>query len=86
MTLRAVVFDLDGVLVDTERLQYEAWKSALDRHHVRLSPGDYSRVAGQQSDSIAEQFVRTYGVGGTAEDLLSAKKTLLTLQGRTTTK
>lgn len=34
MGLRAVIFDLDGVITDTSRFHYLCWKKLADQHHV----------------------------------------------------
>lgn len=39
--MRPVVFDCDGVLVDSERLSQRAWKQALSVHDVALTEADW---------------------------------------------
>ena len=41
--LECVVFDLDGLLVDSEPLQYHAYKTALERHGVHIDMSDWVR-------------------------------------------
>ena len=43
---RAVIFDMDGVLSDTERLHVEVESVLLARHGVTLTPDDLARYAG----------------------------------------
>lgn len=43
---RAVIFDMDGVLSDTERLHVEVEAVLLARHGVTLTPDDLARYAG----------------------------------------
>jgi HAD superfamily hydrolase (TIGR01509 family) len=38
----AVIFDLDGVLIDSEGLQYRAYTQVLARYGVRVSPEEYA--------------------------------------------
>src|SRR4030095_10421428 len=57
MRIRAVVFDLDGVLIDTEGLQYRAWTAALSPLGATLSRDAYLDMAGRQSDLIAQELV-----------------------------
>jgi HAD superfamily hydrolase (TIGR01509 family) len=42
----AVVFDLDGVIVDTERPVYEAWTSVLARHGCVVSLSEWNERVG----------------------------------------
>ena len=68
----AVLFDLDGTLADTERLQWEAYRRVLLRHGVDLPLDLYRRrfiaVAGG-----AEWAVATYGLPLAAAALRAAK-------------
>lgn len=70
MRSRAVVFDLDGVLIDTEGLQYQAWVAALAPLGVSLSKDAYLDMAGRQSDLIAQELVVALRLSTTAAALL----------------
>jgi beta-phosphoglucomutase len=39
--LEAVIFDFDGVLVDSEKLHYQAFNRTLTKYHYQLSMRDY---------------------------------------------
>ena len=41
--IRAILFDLDGTLVDTERLQWQAYRETLLRYGVDVSLEEYAR-------------------------------------------
>jgi beta-phosphoglucomutase-like phosphatase (HAD superfamily) len=73
MPIRAVVFDLDGVLIDTEGLQYQAWSIALAPLGVTLSRDDYLHMAGRQGDLIAQELVESLGLATEATALLRHK-------------
>jgi beta-phosphoglucomutase len=46
MTKKACIFDLDGVLVDTARYHYLAWKSLADRLGFSFTESDNERLKG----------------------------------------
>jgi beta-phosphoglucomutase len=46
MKIKACIFDLDGVLVDTARFHYLAWKSLADRLGFLFSESDNERLKG----------------------------------------
>ena len=47
MAVRAIIFDLDGTLADTEELHFEAFNAVLKPQAIEISPGDYfSRLIG----------------------------------------
>jgi putative hydrolase of the HAD superfamily len=41
--IRGVIFDLDGVIADTERLQWEAYRTVLAEYGVEVGLEEYSR-------------------------------------------
>lgn len=48
----AVIFDCDGVLVDTEYLKFLAWQKALDAHNISFSLEEYKPLVGHSSKNI----------------------------------
>jgi beta-phosphoglucomutase len=46
MTIKACLFDLDGVLVDTARFHYLAWKDLADRLGFAFTESDNERLKG----------------------------------------
>lgn len=41
--IHAVLFDLDGTLVDSERLQWRAYREVLERHGATIDLAEYAR-------------------------------------------
>jgi beta-phosphoglucomutase len=54
--IKAVIFDCDGVLVDTEYLKFLAWQKALASVDIELSIEEYKVVAGNSSKKIHEML------------------------------
>lgn len=46
MQLRAILFDLDGVLASTEELHYRSWKKVLSEHSIPFSRQDNEKLRG----------------------------------------
>ncbi len=46
MKIKACIFDLDGVLVDTARFHFLAWKSLADRLGFEFTESDNERLKG----------------------------------------
>lgn len=52
--MEAVIFDCDGVLVDTEYLKFLGWQKVLASLNIELSIEEYKVVAGHSSKKIIE--------------------------------
>jgi beta-phosphoglucomutase-like phosphatase (HAD superfamily)/tRNA(Arg) A34 adenosine deaminase TadA len=52
MALDAIIFDLDGTLVDTNGLHVEAWRRAFERHGYRVHADRIWREVGKGGDQL----------------------------------
>lgn len=48
MILKALLFDMDGVLIETEKFHYMAWKKAFKLKNIDLSETDYAKYCQAQ--------------------------------------
>ncbi len=48
--VRALVFDFDGLILDTEVPVYQAWSEVYERHGQRLAPDFWSSIVGYGLD------------------------------------
>ncbi len=53
--MKGVIFDMDGVLFDTETLWKRVWKELADEYGIELSPAFHNEIGG--SSSIMGQIV-----------------------------
>lgn len=74
MLPEAVIFDMDGLLVDTETCDYEAWQELHAAHGVELALTDYCYSAGLYGswERMYEQLGRV--CGRTSEELQSCRE------------
>ena len=62
--IRAVIFDMDGVLIDSEPV-YAAWLEAfLRKHHVEVPESELRRVAGISSQDFKKKLQSWWAAGG----------------------
>ncbi len=60
--IKAVLFDMDGTLLDTERISRESWRRAMDAEGVCVDVGHFCKsVSGMTMDSIRAYCMREYG-------------------------
>lgn len=55
--VRAVLWDMDGVLVDSADYHYEAWRQAMQREGRQLTHADFKRTFGQRNDTVLRDML-----------------------------
>lgn len=71
----AIVFDLDGVLVDTEPLKLRAHRAAVQARGGELGPDLYRRQMGGPHDEVIRAFLRASGLEATVAALEAYEST-----------
>ncbi len=59
--IRGVIFDMDGLMFDTERLGMQMWEQELARQGLPCSPQLGSSIRGCNGEGIRRVFEETYG-------------------------
>ena len=54
----AVIFDMDGVLIDTERISFNAFKEVLKGYNYEMSEKFYLTMIGRNLKSIKEVMMK----------------------------
>lgn len=73
--IKAVIFDMDGLMVESEMLHYQAYKKVLDRFGIGLTLNDYFVAWGSDKDMCA-RFVEKFHIPTSREELLEQKNKL----------
>jgi beta-phosphoglucomutase family hydrolase len=55
--LAGLLWDLDGVLVDTSELHYRSWQEALTEHDVELSRAEFRETFGMNNAGILRRLL-----------------------------
>lgn len=61
----AILWDMDGVLVDSARLHYQSWLEILTRHHIPFTKEMFSQVFEKNNTQIIQELISSPG-----EDLI----------------
>lgn len=73
MKIKGAVFDLDGILIDTEGLQYLGWVEALRPHGVVFTKEEYFDYAGRKRLEIDAALIKKYNLSIPPGSLAEAK-------------
>ncbi len=77
----AVLFDCDGVLVDSEPVSFTAWSATLARYGFRLTEDVFARSVGGTETMVAEQFAPQVGADPVALEM-EAQRAFEAIAGR----
>lgn len=74
MTIKAILFDHDGTIVDSEQAHFEMWRDVLREYGVVLSHEEYTnQYAGIPTTSNAVTIVENHMINATPAQLAQAK-------------
>lgn len=59
---KAVIFDLDGTLVDSMNAHFQAWREALLAHEVDIDAAEFAELGGRTSHDIVAAINERHGV------------------------
>ena len=59
--ITAVIFDMDGLMIDSERVTFEGYKHVLAKHNLTLSLEAYKTLLGKPVKAVYELFHKDYG-------------------------
>lgn len=68
MSLTAIIFDMDGLMVDTEPLSRQAWEQVIAPFGYRLADDVYGRMVGLRLDQSVRVFLNAYPLPLSAEE------------------
>src|SRR5690554_4782399 len=74
--LQAIIFDMDGLMVDTEPLSFEVWAALLQEHGYKLDHETYSQMIGRRTDESARLVLSRYPVPFSLPELMAHKSRL----------
>lgn len=69
MRLEAIIFDMDGVLVDSEPVHAEATRRLLSAHGVEFDPGPGEDFYGRTDREVFRALRQRYGLAAHEDDL-----------------
>jgi beta-phosphoglucomutase len=74
MQLKAVLFDMDGVIVDSEPLHRKAFYSTFEDLNIEVSLEVYTSFAGASTQNIADKLINLYNLSVPASFIMDRKR------------
>lgn len=84
--LEAVVFDMDGVLIDSEPLWRKAEIAVMAQYGIQLTEADCIRLMGLRTDEVVKQIAVDFGqsldIGKVSKEIIESVCDLIKKEGR----
>ncbi|UZT99652.1 HAD family phosphatase [Chryseobacterium fluminis] len=74
MPLKAVLFDMDGVIVDTEPLHRKAYFKTFDQLEIAVSEELYTSFTGASTKRVCDTLISEFDLSHTYEDIAAIKR------------
>lgn len=71
--IKALIFDVDGTLLDSMPVHHQAWREALTSYDIDVDATLFREFAGRTTEHIVEFLVERFGVELPADELGIAK-------------
>jgi len=78
--IQGMLYDMDGTLLDTERVQHEAWRQAGKEYGVTIRQEFFDRVQGTNNENVKKNLTLLYPELNGKELEIYARKDALTRQ------
>ena len=74
--IQTVIFDMDGVIVDTEPVHHYAYLQHFKQLNIEITPEMYASFTGNSTKNIYEKLKVLYNLKEEVQDLVEAKRNL----------
>ena len=59
--IKAVIFDMDGVIFDTEMVYLDIWSKVFEKYGYKMTKEIYSSVLGTGRENVKKVFLSNFG-------------------------
>jgi beta-phosphoglucomutase family hydrolase len=77
LLIKAAIFDLDGVIVESENAHVEAEKQTFLKYNVQISAEELHRYTGTTAKVMFTELIRKYKLSTTFEEMFRQKENIL---------
>lgn len=72
--LKAVIFDMDGVIINSEPLHHKAYHAMFDEVGIAVSAELYDSLTGKSTINVCKQLIDRFGLPQTSDELATIKR------------
>ena len=74
--LKAILFDMDGVIVDTEPLHHKAYFGMFDELNIQVTEKQYQAFTGQSTINVCKELCNYFNLIIKPEELVQIKRSI----------
>lgn len=74
--IQTVIFDMDGVIVDTEPVHYYAYQQHFKQLNIQVSDEMYATFTGNSTKNVYQKLINHFGLEISLNDLITTKRNL----------
>ncbi|MGL5694673.1 MAG: HAD family hydrolase [Peptostreptococcaceae bacterium] len=67
--IKGIIFDMDGVLIDTEKISYKFWVKAFEKFGYEYTMDTHSSIIGRNNESIRNVLSNSFGEDFPLDDI-----------------
>ena len=72
--LKAVIFDMDGVIIDSEPLHHKAYHAMFDEIGISVSDELYESLTGKSTINVCKQLIDRFGLTRSPDEMATIKR------------
>ncbi|WP_395075888.1 HAD family hydrolase [Flavobacterium sp.] len=74
--IQTVIFDMDGVIVDTEPVHHYAFRQHFSALNINVSPEMYASFTGNSTKNVYQRLKDNFNISNEIEELVTTKREL----------
>ena len=74
--IETVIFDMDGVIIDSEPIHRELQGQLFQKHNISLGPEEYQTYIGRSSKNMWQELIEKFSLLVTVEEILEQDRDL----------
>ena len=74
--IRTVIFDMDGVIIDTEPIHHQAFLATFAELGIAVSEAEYASFLGKSTRNVFQHIKEQYGLSQDVETMVQRKRAL----------